>query len=47
MERICPNCGDAEDLHFNIDDTVWCLACDWEGHEDELKGGERPPVVAF
>lgn len=35
--QACPRCGDAEDLHFRIDDTVWCLACDWDGHEDELQ----------
>ena len=32
----CPKCGATEaDMKFRIDETVWCLACDWEGHEDD------------
>ncbi len=34
-ERACPSCGALPvDMHFRIDETVWCLFCDWEGHED-------------
>ncbi len=36
--RTCPKCGATEaDMIFRIDETVWCLACDWEGHEDETQ----------
>lgn len=38
-ERFCPKCGAGyEDMVFRIDETVWCLACDWEGHEDDVNG---------
>lgn len=34
--RLCPKCGATDaDMKFRIDETVWCLACDWEGHEDD------------
>ncbi len=35
--RTCPVCGATEaDMSFRIDETVWCLACDWKGHEDDV-----------
>jgi hypothetical protein len=34
-ERKCPECGGpAEDMHFRIDETADCMACNWTGHED-------------
>lgn len=37
-ERYCPKCGSGvEEMVFRIDETVWCLYCDWEGHEDETQ----------
>lgn len=35
--RLCPKCGATDaDMKFRIDETVWCLFCDWEGHEDDV-----------
>ncbi len=35
--RLCPKCGTTDaDMQFRIDETVWCLFCDWEGHEDDV-----------